>query len=470
MLPLVELPEIVSHYSGWFEPVFGDEEALIQFQRYLSGLLVSENKTVEGINRLVVYESRHQSSLNRLLTETPFSEETLDRQRLALLASLPGTRMKPKGVLSVDDTLLSHYGQQFDEIAKLWDPTEKRYVWAHNLVNLHYSDKQTDYPVFYHLWKPADLQKLEEGLQAAGINLQAAKFSLKETAPRKWKQYLTGVWSRHQGNPAVAALYQSKLLLARQMLSRFVSDYPDLELPVTFDNWYTQPAFCRFLDQELKLPYVGTLAGDDQVILKRGKETLDIFAARLKQEHRDALAGGHKPLFKKITITYKGKKESYYSYCRTLRLHNFGKQRLVINYRQPDLSDTPVFFNSNRLYWQATGITRIRRHRWPVEVYHQQGKAEGMDQYQVRDFQAISRHIGLVAVTHCLLRAAPHDQALLLKLQRHLKYDLDGSVPFWRRTAQAQSLWNLGTLIASGLAQDQSLEQILSPLLAAVYR
>lgn len=469
MIPLVDLPEIVSHYAPWFEPVFADEETWLQFQRYVSGLLVSENKTVEGINRLVVYEKRHQSSLNRLLTDKPLSESRMDTQRLALLGSVPGTRMKPKGVLSVDDTLLSHSGRHFDEIAKLWDPVEKRFVWAHNLVNVHYRDEQTDYPVFYQLWRPADLERLEQGLQEAGINLRADKFSLKESAPRKWKQYLTGVWSRHQGKPEVAALYQSKLLLARQMLSRFVRDYPDLKLPVTFDNWYTQPAFCRFVDQELKLPYVGTLAGDDQLVRGSGKEPVDAFAERLKQEHLQALQKGGKPLFRKITISYKGDKETYYSYCRTLRVHNFGKKRLVINYRRADLADTPVFYISNRLYWQASGITRIRRHRWPVEVYHQEGKAEGLDQYQVRDFQAISRHIGLVAVTYSLLRAAPHDQALLHKLQRHLKYDLEGSLPFWRRTAQAQSLWSLATLIATGLAQDQSLEQILSPLLAAVY-
>lgn len=477
MLPLVELPEIVRHYTPWFKTVFADEEDLLQFQRYLSGLLVSENKTVEGINRLVVYENRNQSSLNRLLTDnsfgrprtSSFSESRLNEQRLALLASLAGTRMKPKGVLSVDDTLLAHYGQQFDEIAKLWDPVTERYVWAHNLVNLHYSDDQTDYPVFYQLWRPADLEQLEQGLQEAGITLRANKFSLKETAPKKWKQYLTGVWSRHQQNPAVAALYQSKLLIARQLLSRLVAAYPDLKLPVTFDTWYTQPAFCRFVDQDLKLPYVGTLASDEQVVLKSGKERLDAFAGRLKQEHLEALAKGSKPLFRKITISYKGKPETYYSYCRTLRVHNFGKQRLVINYRQADLADTPVFYNSNRLYWQASGISRIRRYRWPVEVYHQEGKAEGLDQYQVRDFQAISKHIGLVAVTYSLLRAAPHDQALLHKLQRQLKYDLEGSVPFWRRTVQAQSLWSLTTLIATGLAQGHSLDQIMSPLLAAVY-
>jgi hypothetical protein len=219
----------------------------------------------------------------------------------------------------------------------------------------------------------------------------------------------------------------------------------------------------------LKLPYVGTLAGDNEVILNSGPQRLDALAKQLKQEHLENLKTGHKSLFRQITIPYKGEQETYYSYCRTLRVHNFGKQRVVINHRQADLADKPVFYTSNRLIWQASGITRIRRHRWPVEVYHQEGKAEGLDQYQVRDFQAISKHIGLVAVTYSLLRAIPHDPVLLHKLQRHLKYDLVGSAPFWRRTAQAQSLWSLAALIAAGLAQGQSLDQVLSPLLAAVY-
>ncbi len=150
MLALVEFPTIVQHYAPWFEPVFSSQ-SLIQFQRYLSGPIVSENKTVDGINRIVVIESRNQSSLNRLLTESPFSEAALNRQRLALLDSLEGTRIKPKGVLSVDDTLLTHYGQHFDEIAYLYDHVKERYTWAHNPVSLHYSDDQTDYPLYFQL-------------------------------------------------------------------------------------------------------------------------------------------------------------------------------------------------------------------------------------------------------------------------------------------------------------------------------
>ena len=412
MFPLVEFPELVQHYAPYFEEVFS-AEAFIQFKRYISGLIVSENKTVDGINRLFVFESRNQSSLNRLLTASPFSLEDLNCARLRLLGSLAGTQMKRNGVLSVDDTLLVHYGQHFDQIAYLWNPTEGRYVWAHNLVNLHYSDDETDYPLAFRLWKPTDVEALEQGLRAAGIRLRESKQALKTEAPHKWRNYLQGVWRRHQDKPEVAALYQSKLIIAEQLLQHWVETHPEPKLPVTFDNWYTQPGFCRYLDQTLHLPYVGTLADDDQVILKSGLQRLDQFAEHLKQEHLVALKDGRPPVFKPITIPCKGRKERYYRYCATHRIAKFGQQRLVINYRQADLSDSPVFYISNSLTWQAPGITRIRRHRWPVEVYHEEGKAEGLDQYQLRDFQAIERHIALVAVVYSFLNFAQNNGRFL---------------------------------------------------------
>jgi len=67
-----------------------------------------------------------------------------------------------------------------------------------------------------------------------------------------------------------------------------------------------------------------------------------------------------------------------------------------------------------------------------------------------------------------LLRAAQHDDALRDKLQRELKLDLEGSVPFWRRATQAQVLWSLALFISAGLARDQTLHQIMAPLLRSV--
>lgn len=468
MLPLVDFPELVQHYAPFFEGVFS-EAALVEFQRYISGLIISENKTVEGINRLFVNESRNQSSLNRLLTESPFSLQELNQKRHALLSSLPGTQMKRDGALSIDDTLLKHYGEHFEHIVYLFDHVEQNHTWAHNLVTLHYSDNETDYPVDFQLWKPADLEKLEQGLQAAGGKIKDSKRGLKETAPHKWRQYLLGLWRRHANQKAeVAALYESKLRIAETLLQELKRTHLELKLPVTFDSWYTQPAFCHFIEHDLQMNYVGALAEDQQVVLKTGTEKMADFAARLKQEHLDAVARGKPPVFKPVTIPYKGGKEKYYSYCVTHRIHNFGKKRLVINHRQADLSDNPTCLLSNRLNWQAPGITRIYRHRWPVEVYHEEGKAEGLDQYQLRNFEAIERHIALVAVVYSLLRAAQHDHALRDKLQRELKIELDGSAPFWRRATQAHSLWKLALFIHTGLSHGQKLRELMMPLLRAM--
>jgi len=467
MLPLVEIPDIVQHYAPFFASVFSPE-AFAQFQRYVSGLIVSENKTVDGINRLFVIDVRNQSSLNRWLNESPFSVAALNRCRLALLGSLAGTALKAKGVLSLDDTLLTHYGEHFEKIAYLYDSSRGCYAWAHNLVNLHYSDDQTDYPINFKLWEPAEADAVEAGLKEAGIPLRESKYALKQSAPKKWHTYLMGLWRRPQHRPQVQKLYRSKLLIGEELLSQFFSEHPHLKLPVTFDNWYTQPAFCRFLDKRLKVPYVGTLAGDERVKVAQGEIPVEELEHHLRHQHHQALYRGDPPLFRKLSITYKGQKETYYSYCKTHRIHNFGKQRLVLNHQEADLSDAATFFISNQLNWQAGGITRIRRHRWPVEVYHEEGKAEGLDQYQVRDFDAIYRHIALVALTYSLLRAVSHDKVLLHKLQHSIETKLGGSAASWCRHTQAQALWSLASFIATALSQGQTLSEVMKPLVTAV--
>jgi hypothetical protein len=470
MIPLVEFPTIVKHYGPMFKDVFS-EEAFVQFERYLSGLIVSENKTVDGMNRLFVEESRNQSSLNRLMTASPFELESLNKARLKVLDNLPGTGLKSRGVLSVDNTLLTHYGHEFEQIAKLYDHVTESYVWAHDLVTLHYSDDETDYPALMQLWKPAELDKIEAGLRTAQVEFKDGKESLKETAPRKWRSYLLRLLQRQQKkHPELGDLYESKLVIAQQLIQHWVTTHPDLNLPISFDSWFTQPAFCRFLDQNLHLAYVGTLTEKDKVNLKTGSETLKTFAERLKQDHLEAKRRDAQPVFRPIHINYKGEQKHYYSYCNTHLIHNFGKQRLVINHDQADLSDNPVFYIGNRLFWHAEGITRVRRHRWPVEVYYEEGKAEGLDQYQLRDFSAIQRHVALVAVAYSLLRAAQHDPVLRDQLQRQLEITLDGNPAAWRRASQAQSLWCLGLTISAGLAQAQSLPSIMAPFIQAICR
>ena len=149
-------------------------------------------------------------------------------------------------------------------------------------------------------------------------------------------------------------------------------------------------------------------------------------------------------------------------------VQNPGRHRLVINYRQADLGDNPTYFITNYLKWSDAGITRIHRHRWQVEVYHMEGKAEGLDQYHLRDFRAIERHFALVSVVYSMLRAAQWDCALREQLHKQLKIPLEGSAAFWRRAMQSQSVWCLGLFISAGLAQGLTLPHILAPLISAI--
>ena len=182
MFPVVEFPEIVQYYAPHFRQVFSTE-AMIQFERYISGLIVSENKTVDGINRLLVEESRNQSSLNRLLNRKSVFAPGIEPGAFELAQSVAGTQMKAYRRLSIDDTLLTHYGEHFEGIAWLYDHTTDSYTWAHSLVTLHYSDDQCDYPLFFQLWKPMDLEKMERGLEEAGIELKAEKLVSRRRTP-----------------------------------------------------------------------------------------------------------------------------------------------------------------------------------------------------------------------------------------------------------------------------------------------
>ncbi len=93
-----------------------------------------------------------------------------------------------------------------------------------------------------------------------------------------------------------------------------------------------------------------------------------------------------------------------------------------------------------------------------------------LDQYQLRSFSAIQRHVAFVAVVYSLLRAAQHDPALQAQLQRQLNVTLEGNPASWRRATQAQSLWCLGLFISLGLSQGQSLETLLAPFIRAICR
>jgi len=466
---LVQIPSIVEKYSTYFKDLFS-LEGFEYFKRFVSGLIVGDNKTIEGINRLFVLSPRHQASANKFMNRQNFDIEALNTRRIDFMQehlstsfkSIPAT--KGGGVLSIDNSLLSHYGEHFDGIYRLWDYVNKRYSMAHDLVTLHYSDDLTDYPVDYKLWDAPNWDAVAEHFKSIGVHINEQKWENRKKNPKDWRQYMRYRYRDYNyKKPSVQEVYKSKNHIGIDLLRKFQKEYPDYNFPVALDSGFTTPMNCEIINTELNMAYVGFLKETTQVVLAGSVETeLKDFVQQLKIEHQQT-----KKVFQKTSIFYKGQKKIFYTYCKNHNVKNFKrKQRLVISFQTEDLSDTPKYTICNRLHWYASGILTIRSHRWPVETYHQEAKSEGLDAYQARNIEAITSHIAFVVVAYSMLRRTQHDKDLLSSIQQMLQIEANGTLAFLRRLMKAEALANFVKYILNASSFEDTLLKMLKPFFA----
>ena len=464
---IVSFPSIVKKYADYYKSFFS-AEGFTHFKKALLGMMISDNKTLEAINRLYVIEPRNQTSFNRFFNRQNFDLEQLNQGRLEMLQQNEQTRLKtdPKqgGVLIIDNTLLKHYGKCFDNIYNQYDYVHKCYRWCHDLVTLHYNDNHTDYPVFYQLWDPPDWEAVAQFLIKKGFTINQDKWDKREQESQKWLNYIRARYrAGRKKYPDLVQIYKTKIHVAEDLLRKFSQQYPQLNYPVLLDYGFTSAEFCKIITQEFKKDYVGGLRADRRIIQAGGEEKpLGDFVEQLREQHFDPTK---KAVFPKVGFTYKGKKQYYYAYHANHRIKGFEKkQRLVIAYDNEELSGSPYYMITNRLNWYPSHILGLRRQRWPVETYHQEGKAEGLDKYQVRNLKAIQSYIALVVITYSILKCAIHDRDLLSSLQQRLQTKSDGTLPFLRRLMQAECMVLLVEYIFAKVEHGESIQQILKPL------
>ena len=78
---------------------------------YVTGLIASGNRTVEGISKRVL-QSKSERTLNKLLNQYDWDEERLNRERLSVLQQRNETRWSQDGVVVLDDSVTHRTGDQ----------------------------------------------------------------------------------------------------------------------------------------------------------------------------------------------------------------------------------------------------------------------------------------------------------------------------------------------------------------------
>jgi hypothetical protein len=400
-LPIVAPAPLVTAHADAFRDLFENRCQFRHFQNYLTGLIVLPNKSMANIVRCIL-DSADKTNLSRFFSESPWLQSQVNDRRLHYLLqkAKPVRLPKDKSALVVDDTLCEHVESLFDYIDRHYNHGDNTYPFAHNPVTSHYVSGPVRFPVDLRLYR-----RYEEVTQWETFVHQ--HFPDREIPKRKKEraQFHKRVDPVLQQDPAFHALEQdfhTKIELANELVEAAIGHKLPFSV-VLFDSWYLAPDFIAVLRRRHK---------DWVSILKKNRNLeTNSFVLKDADGKRLSLTGPHigvEDLVPLIPATayrpVKVGETTYWTFTLTVRIPDLGKVRIVISFENAALTGTYAVLVTNRVDWTAQRIIATYLQRWPIETFYQDGKGQlGLDEYRMRDAEAIQKHWCLVFVAYSLL-------------------------------------------------------------------
>lgn len=96
--------------------------------------------------------------------------------------------------------------------------------------------------------------------------------------------------------------------------------------------------------------------------------------------------------------------QTSWTFPLAVHLPGRGKVRLVVSFQNAALTGTYAVLVSNRVAWNAPRLLTLDLQRWPIETFYQDGKGPlGLDEYRMRNAEAMPNHGCLVCVAYACL-------------------------------------------------------------------
>jgi len=133
-MPIINPPEIVQNALDEFlAPLFANNPQRKHLANYLTGLMISENKTIDGMTKEMPNAS-DQSCLNRFMTEVDWDHEGMNQKRIDWLQQFDDTKFHERGVIALDNVLLEKSGKLILDSGTFRDHSEDRYKHAQDYL------------------------------------------------------------------------------------------------------------------------------------------------------------------------------------------------------------------------------------------------------------------------------------------------------------------------------------------------
>jgi hypothetical protein len=127
MLPIIQVPETIRNGFADYRDVFCRDEGFDHVSRYITGLIISPNKTLQGIYALQYWEGKKPSrrSMHESVFETGWGSGNLTQRHRAIVS--PDHRGQGIEVISLDWTFSHHdRGSEIYANTKSYDYVEGR--------------------------------------------------------------------------------------------------------------------------------------------------------------------------------------------------------------------------------------------------------------------------------------------------------------------------------------------------------
>jgi len=166
MLPITRVPETIANGMAKFRSIFCREVGFDHVSRYVTGLILSPNKTLQGIYDLQVWEQHTPSrrAMHAGVFEAGGDDDALMQRHRAEIA--PEYRGCGRTVVALDWTLVHHErGPKIYAVRRAYDSVAHRMVLLQTVVTAVVANRERFDGLDVVVQDPLDLHAEEASLQ-----------------------------------------------------------------------------------------------------------------------------------------------------------------------------------------------------------------------------------------------------------------------------------------------------------------
>jgi hypothetical protein len=389
MLPITGIPETIARGMAGFRDLFCRTEGFEHISRYVTGLILSPNKTLQGIYELQVWdrETPSRRAMHAAVFEAGWDSRALmQRHRTQVAREHQG---RGREVMSLDWTLAHHErGPRIFGVDLAYDYVQKRPTRFQTVVTAVIANRYVIDGLEVVVQDPKALKEEITFLEATSQD----SYKAMEEAHKRILELLHH--RKHQLE------YRKRTEIAWEIVQQLEEEGQFPQANYAFDNGVMHRELTTYIESRGK-HWVSELECSRHIQWYGQWRRVDVVAAELKREHPES--------FRPVSVQCRnGERKQFWTFTKTVRLKRYGRKRLVIVHEKQDLTDIPRFLVTDALHWEHGRVIETWSYRWASEIFHEFGKqVTGLEAAQVRKEEAVTRHFRLSCVAQSIVQRAP---------------------------------------------------------------